>query len=99
MRSLQQLIHEGLIASPSKHIVEVSGIKGAEASGIKGAEVSGINGDGTWAMRIRIGGARDIQRERCGECDLLRCKFVHFEVVDLLTCNTVDVRILRLSIC
>ena len=39
MRSLQQLIHKGLTASPSKHIVEVSGIKGAEVSGIKGAEV------------------------------------------------------------
>ena len=47
MRALQQLIHKGLTASPSKHIVEVSGIKGAEASGIKGAEASGINGDGT----------------------------------------------------
>ena len=47
MRALQQLIHKGLTASPSKHIVEVSGIKGAEVSGIKGAEVSGINGDGT----------------------------------------------------
>ena len=47
MKSLQQLIHKGVTASPSKHIVEVSGIKGAEVSGIKGAEVSGINGDGT----------------------------------------------------
>ena len=43
MRSLQQLIHKGLTASPSKHIVEVSGFKGAEVSGIKGVEVSGID--------------------------------------------------------
>ena len=40
-------IHKGLMASLSKHAVEVSGIKGAEVSGIKGAEVSGINGDGS----------------------------------------------------
>ena len=46
MRALQQLIHKGLTASPSKHIVEVSGIKGAEVTGSKGAEASGINGDG-----------------------------------------------------
>ena len=46
MRALQQVIHRGLPASPSKHIVEVSGIKGVEVSGIKGAEASGINGDG-----------------------------------------------------
>ena len=47
MKSLQQLIHKGSTASPSKHIVEVTGIKGAEVTGSKGAEVSGINGDGT----------------------------------------------------
>ena len=42
MRALQQAIHRGSPASPSKRIVEVSGIEGAEVSGIKGVEVSGI---------------------------------------------------------
>ena len=35
MKARQQLIHKGLTASPSKHIVEVSGIKGVEVAGIK----------------------------------------------------------------
>ena len=63
MRAFRRLIHKGFVASPSKHIFEVSGIKGAEVSGINGAEVSGIKGAEVSGINLQIRGDRKVDDE------------------------------------